>query len=55
MTEDGASLLAAVERLAGFLRDPLTEGIAQLEHDLQGATAADAATVADAAGVDGTP
>lgn len=54
MADDGSGLLVAVERLAGFLRDPLTERIAQLEHDLEQATAAEAATVADHAGVDGT-
>ena len=48
-----APLPHAVERLIAFLAQPLTERIAQLEHDLDGRTGEQAAHVAVAAGIDG--
>lgn len=50
--EVASDLSAAVQRLADFLRSPLTEQIASLEHRLDGSAVEDVAHIAAAAGVD---
>jgi hypothetical protein len=47
-------LLAAVERLAAFLDEPLTQRIADLERALDGATGEDAVDIVERASVDGS-